>query len=165
MRLFDLPQAKHFCGLPAPVVAGSRQSLPRFHSALGNGVNRLTEGTDRFDVHRANVLDSVARWLAYSLANYRRAFDMMVPVSAPWAQVTLYYSAFFAANAILGMFGGWLGRWKTDILVDVESGVPGSQELKIHRKFASPNGAKGPHRIFWDVYYDAVASGQCPSFR
>ncbi len=158
MRLFDLLQARHFCA-PPPAVAGSMQSLPHFHSSLPNGITRLTEGTTRFEVHQANILNSVERWLAFSLAHYRRAFDMLVPISAPWAQVTLYYSSFYAANAVLGMFGGWIGHSKTGIrVVDVERGVAGSQELRIHRKFRSPSGATGAHRVFWDVFYDATAS-------
>jgi hypothetical protein len=157
MRLFDLPQAKHFCR-PRPTGAGSAQSLPHFHSSLPNAVTLLTEGTTLFDVHHANLLNSVERWLAYSLAHYRRAFDMLVPISAPWAQVTLYYSSFYAANAVLGMFGGWIAQSKTGkrLLVDVERGVAGSQELRIHRKFQSPNGANGSHRVFWDIFYDAT---------
>lgn len=159
MRLFDLPQAKQFCK-PHPAAAGGGQPLPHFHSSLPNGVVLLTEGTTRFEVHRTNLLDSVERWLAYSLANYRRAFDMLVPISAPWAQVTLYYSSFYAANAVLGMFGGWIGQLRTGrrLLVDVEKGIAGSQELKIHRKFQSPNGANGSHRVFWDIFYDATSA-------
>jgi hypothetical protein len=123
-------------------------------------VTTLTEGTNAFEVHQANLLDSAERWLVFSLAHYQRALDMLVPVSAPWVQVTLYYSSFFAANAILGMLGGWVGQTKTGkrLLVDVERGVPGSQELKIHRKFQSPSGANGSHRVFWDLFYDATAS-------
>ena len=112
-----------------------------------------------FVAHQACLLDSVERWLVYSLSHYRRAFDMLVPVSAPWAQVTLYYSSFFAANALLGMFGGWVGSANRRVrVVDVERGIPGDQELKIHRKFKSPSGASGSHHFFWDVFYDATAS-------
>jgi len=159
MRLFDLPQAKYFCA-PQTTAAGSGQSLPDFHTSLPSSVSLLTEGTSLFDVHHNNALNSVERWLVYSLAHYRRAFDMLVPISAPWAQVTLYYSSFYAANAVLGMFGGWIGQMRTGkpVFVDVESGVAGSQVLKIHRQFKTPNGAKGSHRKFWDLFYDATAT-------
>jgi len=84
---------------------------------------------------------------------------MLVPISAPWAQVTLYYASFFAANAILGIFGGWIGHTQTgDRVVDVERGIAGSQELRIHRRPSSPNGAAGSHRRFWDFFYDATAT-------
>ena len=158
MRLFDLPQAKHFCGSPITVGPGSRQSLSRLHASVPGAVRKLDEGTVPFEVHRANLLDSVSRWLVYALANYRRSLDMLVPVSTPWAQVTLYYSSFFAANAVLGMFGGWLGRLKTNVLIDVERGVAGSQELTIHRNYKSPSGIAGSHKIFWEAFYDSTAT-------
>jgi len=76
---------------------------------------------------------------------------MLVPVAAPWVQVTLYYSSFFA--------GGWIGQTKTgNRVVDVERGVPGSQALRVHRRLASPAGVVGPHKTFWDFFYDAAAS-------
>jgi hypothetical protein len=160
MRLLDLPQAKHFCAPPAAITAHiSSQSLPAFHDSITRGVVLLDEGTTRFQVHQVNVLNSVERWLLYSLGHYRRAMDMLVPVSAPWAQVTLYYASFFAANAILGMFGGWIGHTQTgERVVDVERGTVGSQQLRIYRRLASPSGAVGSHRRFWDFFYDAAAT-------
>src|SRR3954447_12803951 len=160
MRLLDLPQAKHFCTLP-PASTGSAvdESLAHFHSSVAASVTTLKEGTLPFNAHRANVLRSVERWLVYSLVHYRRAFDMLVPVSVPWVQVTLYYSSFYAANAVLGMFGGWLGQLMTGrrLVIDVENGATLSQELRIHRKYKSPNGATGSHRVFWDAFYAATA--------
>src|SRR5438046_1606169 len=122
MRLFDLPQAKHFCSPPPATIARvSAQSLRSFHALLTKGITHIHEGKLHFDVHQVNVLSSVDRWLLYSAALYRRAVDMLVPASAPWAQVTLYYSSFFAANAILGTFGGWIGHTQDGIrMVDVE---------------------------------------------
>ena len=159
MRLFDLPQAKHFCETLPAAAPRSGQSLAHLHASLGIGVTRLLEGTTRFGAHQAALLDSVERWLLYSLAHYRRAFDMLVPVCAPWAQITLYYSSFFAANAVLGMFGGWIGSTSHGTrVVDAERGLIGSQELKVHRKVTAPSGARGSHRVFWDIFYDATAS-------
>ena len=153
MSLFDLPQAKHFCASRSSG-AGMSQSLPDFHSALPRSMLKLVEGTTEFEVHRANLINSVERWIVFALAHYRRAFDMLVPVSAPWAQVTLYYSSFFAANALLGMFGGWMGNVKAVVCaIDVERGVIGSQELKIVRGYKSPTRARGSHRVFWDYFY------------
>jgi hypothetical protein len=158
VRLLDLPQARHFCAPPANVVAGiNDQSLAAFHG-VRSSVPLLTEGTPRFEIHQACLLRSVCRWLVYSLGHYRRSVDMLVPVSAPWMHVTLYYASFFAANAILGMFGGWIGYTESGPrVVDVERGAAGSQVLRIHRKLASPSGAKGSHRAFWDFFYDGVA--------
>jgi len=160
MRLLDLPQAKHFCApSPATRAAISSQSLPSFHGPKTKGTLRLQEGTLPFQVHQVNLLDSVDRWLLFSLSHYRRALDMLVPVSAPWAQVTLYYASFFAANAILGIFGGWIGQTQSGhCVVDIEHGIPGKQELCVHRKPPSPSGARGSHKIFWDFFYDGVPS-------
>ena len=84
---------------------------------------------------------------------------MLVPVSVPWAHVTLYYSAFFAANAILGMFGGWVGSTaQGNRVVEVEDGTPGAQVLRVHRKLNSPSRARGSHRRFWDFFYHSAAS-------
>lgn len=158
MRLFDLPQAKHFCA-PLPTSNhGLEQSLPAFHVALKHA-SRLQEGTAHFDIHRTNVLMSVERWLLFSIGHYRRALEMLVPASAPWAQVTLYYASFFSANAVMAMFGGWVGQTiNGSRVVDVQKGAPGQQELRILRGSSarSPNGVRGSHRTFWDFYYDAV---------
>jgi len=160
MRLLDLPQAKYFCAPSASVRQSiSSQSLPSFHGSVSKGVVLMKEGTDRFQVHQVNLLNSIDRWIAYSLGHYRRSVDMLVPISAPWAHVTLYYASFFAANAILGIFGGWIGHTPTGSrLVDVEHGIAGSQELRIHRSPKSPSGVRGSHQVFWDFFYDGVAA-------
>jgi len=160
MRLLDLPQARYFCRPAHAVVAAvSVQSLRTFHDSTLKSVTLIREGHRHFQVHQINVLASVDQWLLFATAHYRRAMDMLVPASAPWAQVTLYYASFFAANAILGMFGGWIGQTPDGMrVVDVEHGIPGAQELHIHRRLPSPNGARGSHRVFWDFFYDAAAS-------
>jgi hypothetical protein len=143
--------------MPAPN-HGLEQSLSAFHSAH-KGIHRVQEGTPHFEIHRTNLLMSAERWLLYSVTHYRRALEMLVPSSAPWAQVTLYYSAFFGANCLLAMFGAWVGQTISGtIAVDVEKGAPGQQELKIVRgsNAKSPTGARGSHRIFWDFFYDSV---------
>lgn len=160
MRLLDLPQAQHFCRPAAAIVAAvGPQSLRTFHGSLPKSVTLIIEGHTTFQVHQINVLASVDQWLLFATTHYRRAMDMLVPASAPWAQVTLYYASFFAANAILGMFGGWIGHTHVGMrVVDVEHGTPGAQELRVHRKLPSPSGVTGSHRVFWDFFYDAAAS-------
>jgi hypothetical protein len=159
MRLLDLPQAQYFCTPPPAVVAMvGTQSLRTYHGSIPKSVTLISEGHIHFQVHQINVLASVDHWLLFATAHYRRAMDMLVPASVPWAQVTLYYASFFAANAILGMFGGWIGHLDGNRVVDVEHGTPGAQELRIHRRLSSPNGAAGSHRAFWDFFYDATAS-------
>jgi len=153
MRLFDFTEASHFCkALPAHV-PGAGQSLAAFHKNLQ--ATRLTEGTAYFDVHRVSLLNAVERWILFGVADYRRALDMLIPSNAPWAHVTLYYSSFFAANAILGMFGVWV---HFERLVDVDNGVATNQVLRITRRAASPSGYKGSHQVFWDFFYEGCNS-------
>lgn len=160
MRLLDLPQAKHFCSPSVAVTTAiTAQSLPTYHAALAKGVVLLPEGSLPFQVHQLSLLQSVERWLTFSIGHYRRSAEMLVPISAPWAHVTLYYASFFAANAILGMFGGWTGHTASgNRVVDVENGAVGSQELRVWRRPSAPSGLKGSHRVFWDFFYSAVAS-------
>ncbi len=104
-----------------------------------------------FDVHRTSLLNAVEQWILFGVAGYRRSLDMFIPSNAPWAQVTLYYSSFFAANAILGMFGVWTHFQR---LIDVDNGVPNNQVFRINRRAVSPSGYQGSHQRFWDFFYE-----------
>lgn len=149
MRLFDITEARHFCmALPA-YVPGAAQSLAEFHNSLR--ATRLIEGTTDFEIHRVSLLNAVERWILFGIADYRRALDMFIPSNAPWAHVTLYYSSFFAANAILGMFGTWV---HFERLVDVEKGAATNQVLRITKRAQPPSGYKGSHQVFWDFFYE-----------
>ena len=156
MNLFDLtPGSEHFCRpLPAPL-ASVQQSVKVVVNGFQGGT-RLREGNPRFDTYRVALLSSVERWLLYAASNYRRALDMLVPVSAPWAHVTLYYSSFFAANAILGMFGGCVKTEGKRTTVDVLAQTPGSQEFLITRNAVVPVQAAGSHGVFWAFFYDSA---------
>ena len=154
MRLFDIAEAQHFCRPLPSSLRGVGQSLESLHSQFGN-VTRLVEGSQNFTDHRVSLLNAIERWILFGIAGYRRALDMFIPSNAPWAHVTLYYSSFFAANAILGMFGVWI-HFKS--IVDVEQGTPKSQKLRIRRKFRSPLGYTGSHKVFWDFFYEGCIS-------
>ena len=151
MQLFDVPQARHFC-TPLPAhLPGVGQSLVSLHNSLNPHLTRLSEGTQHFKAHRVSILNAVERWILFGISDYRRALDMLIPCNAPWAHVTLYYSSFFAANAILGMFGAWV---HLERVIDVEQGTPNSQILRIARKIRSPSGFRGSHKVFWDYFYE-----------
>ena len=158
MTLFDLPQAVYFCRPLQQANPGVGQSLTTLHSKVRR-VTRLGEGSREFEVHRVSLLHAVERWLLYALSNYRRSVEMVVPASAPWMHVTLYYASFFAAQAILGMFGGWIGSApRAKLIVEVHDGTPGSQEVNVRTWKSSPNGRRSTHTAFWDYFYDAAAS-------
>jgi hypothetical protein len=159
MQLFDFTEAQHFC---APLTAhqpGTGQSLTAFHKGLPPKTTLLQEGTTQFDVHRVSLLNAVERWILFGVADYRRALDMFIPSNAPWAHVTLYYSSFFGANAILGMFGGWLDHQR---MVEVDQGTPGTQTFRISKRLKSPSGYRGSHKIFWDNFYEGCSSTIAP---
>jgi hypothetical protein len=149
MHLFDISEARYFCQPLTGPAPGLGQSLTEFHDKLGK--TRLIEGSTDFQIHRVALLNAVERWILFGIADYRRALDMLIPSNAPWAHVTLYYSSFFAANAILGMFGAWLHIRR---LVDVENGNANSQVLRVTKKVKSPNGYPGSHQVFWDLFYE-----------
>ena len=133
MNLFDLdPGSGHFCRPLSTPPTGVPRSVKEVVENF-KGVTHLREGEPRFDTYRLALLSSVERWLLYSASNYRRALDMLVPVAAPWAHVTLYYSSFFAANAILGMFGGYVKTEGKRTVIDVLTQMPDSQEFLITR--------------------------------
>jgi hypothetical protein len=139
---------------------GVAQGIAAFVQRLPAQAHHLAEADPRFEILRVSLLSSAERWLAFSLAHYRRSLEMLVPVSAPWAHVTLYYSSFYAANAILAMFGGWIGQLPIRRglrVVDVGAFAVGNQRLVIHVEPPSPNGATGSHRVFWDFFYDGAA--------
>lgn len=109
----------------------------------------------QFKVHQVSLMHAVERWILFGVADYRRALDMFIPSNAPWAHVTLYYASFFGANAILGMFGGWMDHER---MAEVDQGVPGTQALRITNRLRSPSGFKGSHKIFWDNFYEGCNS-------
>ena len=146
-------QARHFCQPLPSHPPGVAQSLASLHKGLHT--TRLSEGTAHFDAHRVSLLNAVERWILFGVADYRRALDMFIPSNAPWAHVTLYYSSFFAANAILGMFGAWI---HLERVVDVDHGTLGSQMLRIQRKVRAPSGYKGSHQVFWDFFYEGCVA-------
>ncbi len=152
MRLFDFTEARHFCQPLQVYQPGVGQSLSALYR--NRGTTRLAEGSLDFETHRVSLLNAVERWILFGIANYRRALDMFIPSNAPWAHVTLYYSSFFAANAILGMFGVWVNF---ECLVDVEHGTARNQVLLVtkhlNKKLKSPNGYTGSHKVFWDLFY------------
>ncbi len=69
--------------------------------------------------------------------------------------MTLYYGCYYAASALLGMFGAWVNDWA---LVEVQAGAPGQQELVVDRKARARSTHSGSHQRFWDLFYTACSS-------
>jgi hypothetical protein len=145
MRLLSVSAAAHFCTLPP--LAPPREDVETV--AARNAGRRLTEGGAEYEAYRHNVLREGERLYYLALSNFRRAHVLMVPSAAAWSHVTLYYSSWFAAHALLQMFGGWVGKTRT---VDIVTEAPGAQVLRV----AAKNNSQGSHKSFWTLFYSSV---------
>jgi hypothetical protein len=152
MPLFGISEAKHFCsgysGSPG-VSAGSFRTLTE---SFAPG-RVFSEGTRDFDELRDCSTREIERLVFLAISQYRRCFDLMIPSAASWALVTMYYGSFFAAKAILGMFGNW--QLSATRIIDVVQSTPGAQRLSVRRISSS---YRGPHQRFWELFYSGVAT-------
>ena len=159
MRPFSLEGARHYCrplGLPLGI---AERSLEEFRQTHLRRRKLIQEGSSLFEEYQACALRDTERSLFLSASHYRRALDLMVPSSSHWAHVTLYYGAWFAAHAILGMFGGVVLNGH---IIDVNRSAPGTQELSVQRIGTHPGSyyvtQRGSHQKFWEIFYKATAS-------
>jgi len=152
MKIFDVPEAQYYCGRFHRAGGGATGSLTKYVTATFKPGRYLRENTPDFDNYRDCALREAERFLFLGISNYRRGLDLMMPGAANWAHVTLYYSSYFAARALMGMFGGWIG---TKVVVEVTTSQPGGQELVVTRPQTNYN---PPHEKFWDLFYGAVES-------
>lgn len=158
ITLFGILEARHFCSSYAGAAGTSQKSLEDFQkTALGTSRNSIPERSVVFQEYRDCSLREVERCMFLSASHYRRVLDLMVPSASHWAYVTLYYGSWYAAHAILAMFG--CAKFK-NVVVDVEVGTPEQQRLR-QRRFGNKAGqyklaGNGSHQTFWHLFYDAV---------
>lgn len=149
MPLLSQSEAKHFCkGFKS--LPHARQSFRLATDGFGLGTE-FKEGTNKFDEFRDGAMGEVERLLFLSISCYRRSFDLFVPSAAAWSHVTLYYSAFYSASAILGMFGMWDLRRRR--MIDVIDSAPGVQTFRVVPHRSTYNGS---HEAFWELFYVSV---------
>ena len=157
MNTFSVRGANHYCGSFEPRAGIAEQSPEEFRQTRLRQSQSITEGTGLFDEYRACALRDSERSLFLAASHYRRALDLMIPTSSHWAHVTLYYGAFFAARALLGMFG--CGVFHKNV-VHVSRSSPGNQELRVERIGSHPGGyfvtENGSHKRFWEIFYRTV---------
>lgn len=152
MPLLSVPEATYYCGRYRKRRSRPHSSFRQFGRSLRVG-DSFAEGTPRFDEFRVDALREVERLLFSAVSNYRRSHDLLIASASPWSHVTMYYSSFFAASALLGMFGNWnIGR---HAIIDVLVSSPGTQRLVVRRYTSSYS---GPHEFFWDVFYANIAA-------
>ena len=156
MRIFGEPAASHYCSAPI-AVHPPLQSFRDYSRSLQHRAS-LTEGSAAFDEYRSLALREADRCVLLAASHYRRTLDLLIPTSAPWACVTAYYGCWFAANALLLMFGCTVFNKK---VVDVDHGAPGSQRLVVRsigpRAGQQQSTFGGSHERFWDLFYTAIA--------
>lgn len=152
MAIFGIPEATHFCAGYQHRVGASAGSFRQEYYRVGAG-RTYAEGTPVFEDLRACSMREVERLFFLGISNYRRSFDLLTPASSSWAQVTMYYAAYYCASSLLGMFGAWKLRGAR--ILDVSIGTPGSQSL-VTRNF--PSSYTGSHQMFWDFFYANAAS-------
>ena len=111
-----------------------------------------------YEQYRDALLREADRSFFLSISCYRRALHLFTAASVFWAHVSLYYASWYAAHAVLGIFGGWvLGRQRNSrVVVHVLTHKPGQQEFKIEKNYSSTQ--NGSHQIFWEAYYRAMRS-------
>ncbi len=118
------------------------------------GTNIFIEGTSQFSELRDCLLRESDRCLLLSVSCFARALDGMRAASSYWTLVGLYYSAFFAAKAVLGMFGCWMGNPK--MWVEAVDTNPGKQSLAYRRVKHPESRRGGSHQATWRAYYVAM---------
>ncbi len=163
MRIHSITGAEYFCrGFEGKSAASDVLSV--VSSWLDGGRRDATEGSRAFDDYRDALTRETDQALLLSIALFRRALDGVTPASCFWLNVTLYYSSWLAARAILGLHGCWWhgffprgsgSRSVKHLHVEVSATTPGSLEVVVQRSHAAA--LRGSHQTFWNVYYRAVA--------
>jgi hypothetical protein len=119
----------------------------------------LVEGSPKFAELRDCILREAERMLFISNALSGNALVANKGASSPWTLVTLYYSAFLAAQGLLAMHGGYMVDRK--IWVECKNTQGGSLALNIHRtlhpRLVHLSGPSS-HKAFWTLFYYAVRS-------
>jgi len=151
MQCFDLAGAKHFCAGQQPATGAGMVTMRRIAPRLTRA-RTIPEADPLFAELRAACLSDVDRFLFLGASQYRRGCDLLHTAGAPWALVTFYYSAFFSAKALLGMFGVWMDEGY--VVTEVSVALPGAQRIRTMKRALTV--VKGTHRRFWDEFYRAA---------
>ncbi len=158
MQLFSEVQALPYLAHFSRSTGDSEKSIELFFDRRikNRRDRRLIEGTRVFDEYRDCLLRNIERCLFLAVSHYRRSLDLMISSAVSWAHVTLYYGSWHTAHGLLGMFGCALFK---NHVIDVETGNPGFQTLRIVRRGNSPGQVsstyRGNHQQFWDIFYQA----------
>lgn len=154
MNLLSLDGAKHFSGHFSGHATPSADIRDLYENVLAKRKS-FKEGEQVFNEYRDSLLREADRSFFMAVSCFRRALDLFSSSSVFWAHVSLYYSGWFAAHSILGMYGCWVQS--TGKIVEVKNNAPGAQEFELAKKKYSAKNS-GSHQFFWDAYYNAMQS-------
>lgn len=158
MVIFDEREAAYYCQNYNAKAGLSTESMKVYCRRSLNAASLLREGASNFDDFRSYLIRDVERFLFLSAANYNISHKLMNSGLSSWNQVTLYYASYYAARALLGMFGVYIDT--PSVIVDVAVGNVGMQALRVRygqRIVKQLSTYSGPHRTFWDFYYQAIS--------
>ncbi|MCW5875323.1 MAG: hypothetical protein KIS85_00445 [Anaerolineales bacterium] len=155
-RIFLEPEAEYFCSNFAALGGDALLPLEDF---LANKVTRkkISEGSALFNDLRDSWLREIQRLLFLAASQYVRSHDLLLTSSAYWAHVTMYYGTWYAAKALLGMFGCHI---RSRDVFEVERGDQGFQTITKTQigngptQIFVPHG--GSHQRFWHLFYSAT---------
>ena len=157
MRVFSIRGAEHYCQNFQPAANVAQESVEDFNRRQPRNTTSISEGSALFEEYRACALRDAERYLFLAASHYRRALDLMVPSSSHWAHVTLYYGSWFAAHALLGMFGCQV---LSKHIFEVAQSAPGNQSLMRRRIGNGQNRLtftrNGSHQRFWEAFYSTA---------
>ena len=157
MRVFSEIGATYYCGQFQPDPTTPNLSVSDYVYRYLAQANQIVEGSATFDQYRTLVLRDTERYLFLATSHYRRALDLMVSSASHWAHVTLYYGSWFAAHALLGLFGC---RLLPKHVIDVASSQIGSQRLEKRNIGGGTTQYSltrtGLHERFWEAFYNAT---------
>lgn len=147
--------AQHFVSNFSADASVNGFSVDDFLATLPKSGAVFSEGTPRFNQLKDCLLREAERSLLLSGNCYARSLDGLRECSAYWSVVGLYYSAFFALKAVLGMHGCWMSR--PDRWIEVDNANPGSQKI-VYKTVKYPNsgGKTGSHKVTWVAFYEAM---------
>ena len=103
----SLQGAKHFCEQFSGSASPSLGMRDFYIKSLAKKKS-FKEGEQVFDEYRDSLLREADRCFFLGVSCFRRALDLFSGASVFWAHVSLYYSGWFAAHSVLGMFGCWV---------------------------------------------------------
>ncbi len=154
MNLFSFSAAQYFCKSFAGSPGISMHGTDNFVNTFPKTLKVVTESTSEYSELRDALLRDTDRRLFLSLGAYRRAIQSTNSGSAYWSCVSLYYTSYFCAQAILGMFGCWVSGFGRPWIESVGN-TPGTLALQV--TFSRyPSKLNGSHKLFWDAYYKGI---------